>query len=93
MTKNGCLYCHSLYIFHNRWPAVCIHGDKSQNERDWVLQGNYLLILTSCTTMNTWLRLKLLYFYFVFLCLLQSKIRKISSIIYNLTLNSSQQDN
>ncbi|XP_026463414.1 probable ATP-dependent RNA helicase DDX17 isoform X2 [Ctenocephalides felis] len=20
------------------WPAVCIHGDKSQNERDWVLQ-------------------------------------------------------
>lgn len=25
-----------------RWPAVCIHGDKSQNERDWVLQGkNY----------------------------------------------------
>lgn len=22
-----------------RWPAVCIHGDKSQNERDWVLQG------------------------------------------------------
>lgn len=21
------------------WPAVCIHGDKSQQERDWVLQG------------------------------------------------------
>ena len=21
------------------WPAMCIHGDKSQNERDWVLQG------------------------------------------------------
>jgi len=20
------------------WPAMCIHGDKSQNERDWVLQ-------------------------------------------------------
>lgn len=23
------------------WPAVCIHGDKSQQERDWVLQGKY----------------------------------------------------
>lgn len=23
------------------WPAVCIHGDKTQQERDWVLQGIY----------------------------------------------------
>ena len=23
----------------NRWPAMCIHGDKSQPERDWVLNG------------------------------------------------------
>lgn len=23
------------------WPAVCIHGDKTQQERDWVLQGNF----------------------------------------------------
>lgn len=23
----------------NRWPAMCIHGDKSQPERDWVLTG------------------------------------------------------
>lgn len=22
------------------WPAVCIHGDKTQQERDWVLQGS-----------------------------------------------------
>lgn len=22
-----------------RWPAMCIHGDKSQPERDWVLTG------------------------------------------------------
>ena len=21
------------------WPVLCIHGDKSQPERDWVLQG------------------------------------------------------
>lgn len=21
------------------WPAMCIHGDKSQPERDWVLNG------------------------------------------------------
>lgn len=27
---------------HCRWPAVCIHGDKSQNERDWVLQGKVI---------------------------------------------------
>lgn len=25
------------------WPAVCIHGDKTQQERDWVLQGMYKL--------------------------------------------------
>lgn len=24
------------------WPAVCIHGDKTQQERDWVLQGEIL---------------------------------------------------
>lgn len=24
------------------WPAVCMHGDKSQQERDYVLRGNYL---------------------------------------------------
>ena len=23
------------------WPAVCIHGDKAQPERDWVLQGKF----------------------------------------------------
>jgi len=22
-----------------RWPVLCIHGDKSQPERDWVLDG------------------------------------------------------
>lgn len=27
------------------WPAVCIHGDKTQQERDWVLQGTYINIL------------------------------------------------
>lgn len=27
-----------LNFFH-RWPAMCIHGDKSQPERDWVLNG------------------------------------------------------
>ena len=24
------------------WPAMGIHGDKSQQERDWVLNGKYL---------------------------------------------------
>ena len=27
------------------WPAMCIHGDKSQQERDWVLQGKRSLVL------------------------------------------------
>ena len=22
-----------------RWPAICIHGDKAQQEREWVLEG------------------------------------------------------
>ena len=27
-------------FLHSRsWPAMCIHGDKSQPERDWVLNG------------------------------------------------------
>lgn len=25
------------YILFCRWPAMCIHGDKAQPERDWVL--------------------------------------------------------
>lgn len=24
-------------------PALCIHGDKNQNERNWVLSGNLML--------------------------------------------------
>lgn len=28
------------------WPTLCIHGDKNQSERDWVLNGSlYLAIL------------------------------------------------
>lgn len=27
------------FFFIYRWPAMCIHGDKSQPERDWVLTG------------------------------------------------------
>lgn len=25
------------------WPALCIHGDKGQSERDWALGGTYLV--------------------------------------------------
>lgn len=42
------LYSFEINIIFNfnvsRWPAVCIHGDKSQNERDWVLQGKRLIV-------------------------------------------------
>lgn len=26
-------------FFLSSWPAMCIHGDKAQAERDWVLSG------------------------------------------------------
>ena len=26
----------------NGWPSACIHGDKPQQERDWVLKGMHL---------------------------------------------------
>lgn len=29
-------------FFYYRWPAMGIHGDKSQQERDWVLNGTCL---------------------------------------------------
>lgn len=29
------------------WPAMCIHGDKSQPERDWVLGGESALTTTA----------------------------------------------
>lgn len=25
------------------WPALCMHGDKQQSERDWVLHGVFYL--------------------------------------------------
>lgn len=28
-------------IRRNGWPAVCMHGDKSQQERDYVLRGEF----------------------------------------------------
>lgn len=30
-----------LAFFSDSWPAMCIHGDKSQPERDWVLNGEF----------------------------------------------------
>lgn len=40
--------CH-IAVSCSRWPAMCIHGDKSQPERDWVLTGKSMshLLLTS----------------------------------------------
>lgn len=35
------------------WPAVCIHGDKTQQERDWVLQGiDECMILTKTSLLS-----------------------------------------
>lgn len=29
------------------WPVLCIHGDKNQSERDWVLRGKFLFFFIS----------------------------------------------
>lgn len=29
------------------WPAVCMHGDKSQQERDYVLRGKIIFMCIS----------------------------------------------
>jgi len=31
--------------FIDRFPAVCMHGDKSQHERDHVLKGMHLFTM------------------------------------------------
>ena len=41
------------------WPAVCIHGDKSQQERDWVLQGTCVNI-SMVNHCNRYFRLQIL---------------------------------
>jgi hypothetical protein len=33
-----------MYSIVNRWPAKSIHGDKSQQERDYVLSGMKTLV-------------------------------------------------
>jgi hypothetical protein len=30
------------------WPAMCIHGDKQQKERDWVLGEFKLVVINIC---------------------------------------------
>ena len=37
------VWCALIGIFPFRWPAICIHGDKAQQEREWVLEGNTLI--------------------------------------------------
>ena len=37
------MICHSLiFVSPYSWPAMCIHGDKHQSEREWVLGGKNL---------------------------------------------------
>ena len=36
-------------MLNHRWPAICIHGDKAQAERDWALNGDYIYF--SCIAM------------------------------------------
>lgn len=34
------------------WPALCIHGDKAQGERDWVLNGRHHLFVLALHLKN-----------------------------------------
>ena len=34
-----------LYCYSYRWPAICIHGDKAQQEREWVLGGKSFCVV------------------------------------------------
>lgn len=33
------MFFFCLVFFVCSWPAICIHGDKAQNEREWVMEG------------------------------------------------------
>ena len=35
------VFCCLLIVSYSliSWPAICIHGDKAQQEREWVLEG------------------------------------------------------
>ena len=41
--EHSYVYLHLIWrhIFLSSWPAMCIHGDKAQAERDWVLSGEW----------------------------------------------------
>ena len=40
-------FAYVFYVPIDSWPVACIHGDKSQPERDWVLNGKFLSFHTS----------------------------------------------
>ena len=41
---------HMLYS----WPAICIHGDKAQAERDWALNGECVGVLVKLNIVFLW---------------------------------------
>ena len=42
--------CVYLYL---RWPALSIHGDKVQSERDFVLKGLLYCVFSTCVHVPT----------------------------------------
>lgn len=54
LVRSG-VYSHDKFLWINtepfnpvRWPAMGIHGDKSQQERDWVLNGKLASLIFTC---------------------------------------------
>ncbi len=37
----------TVVVLFSSWPAICIHGDKEQRERDWVLAGKCVCVCGS----------------------------------------------
>ncbi len=48
-TKRGCDTV-TRQLRQDGWPALAIHGDKSQQERDWVLAVSLLALLLRAQT-------------------------------------------
>ena len=61
------------FVFDS-WPAMCIHGDKHQSEREWVL-GGMKLIHPSFVTICVLVKIATLCHFLSFLCLTVSEFR------------------
>ena len=66
-TESALYVVIDLYLMFYSWPAMCIHGDKHQSEREWVLGGkksHTLTLVKFITYLSTFVTLVYLCFCF-----------------------------